>query len=93
VFLGRTDNDTSCKNDINDIKATPDILCRELKLDPQAIADETNRDIPGIESLKILASSCVLRNITTLSWKNKWFQRRNHRKYRRRKANLLAKKI
>jgi len=26
-----------------------------MKLDPQAIADETNlRDIPGIESLKIL---------------------------------------
>jgi acyl carrier protein len=44
------------KNDINDIKATiRDILCRELKLDPQAIADQTNlREIPGIESLKIL---------------------------------------
>jgi len=40
------------------------ILCRELKLDPQAIADETNlRDIPGIESLKILHHLCVLRTL------------------------------
>jgi acyl carrier protein len=43
-------------NDLKDIEAKiKEIICRELKLDPQTITENTNlREIPGIESIKIL---------------------------------------
>jgi len=50
----RWDNDTSCKNDIND-QGNNSEFSAENEVRSEAIADETNlRDIPGIESLKIL---------------------------------------
>lgn len=44
------------KHDISDIKATvKDLICRELKLEPQIMTAQNNlREIPGMESLKIL---------------------------------------
>jgi len=63
-----------------------------LKLDPQAIADQTNLTFQALSRSKFCASSCVLRNITTVG-RTSGFSVETIENIAVAEANLLAKKI